>query len=112
MTALLRRAQLQNGVALSMALGTEYNAFIGPLHGFCPYSANRSNHNNPRITPSETLAPWPGRARVLRRCPPPPPLADGLDGRPTLTEHDLALAFALHIDRLLDADVAVAQFLP
>ncbi len=38
--------------------------------------------------------------------------ADRLDGRAALAEHDLALALALDIDRLLDAHRAVAQFLP
>ena len=39
-------------------------------------------------------------------------LADRLDGLPALADHDLALAFALDINRLLDADFAAAQFLP
>src|SRR5215831_4306289 len=33
--------------------------------------------------------------------------ADRLDGLPALAEHDLALAFALHVDRLLDPRRAV-----
>src|SRR5262245_21631590 len=39
-------------------------------------------------------------------------LADRLDGLAALAEHDLALAFALDVDRLLDANVPRAQFLP
>src|SRR6476620_10116782 len=39
-------------------------------------------------------------------------LADRLDGLAALSEHDLALAFALDVDRLLDPNVARAQFLP
>src|SRR5215475_3688558 len=38
--------------------------------------------------------------------------ADRLDGLPALAQHDLALAFALHIDRLLDAHGAVLELLP
>src|ERR1700681_435410 len=38
--------------------------------------------------------------------------ADGLDGLPAFAEHDLALAFALDIDRLFDAHGAVFQLLP
>src|SRR5437763_11112691 len=38
--------------------------------------------------------------------------ADRLDGRAAFAEHDLALALALDIDRLFDAHVAAAQFLP
>src|SRR3954452_20620116 len=38
--------------------------------------------------------------------------ADRLDRLAALAEHDLALAFALHEDRLLDAHRAVAQLLP
>src|SRR5215472_7361204 len=38
--------------------------------------------------------------------------ADCLDGGAALAEHDLALAFALHVDRLLDPYRAVAQLLP
>src|SRR5581483_1567746 len=39
-------------------------------------------------------------------------LPDRLDGGAAFAEHDLALALALDIDRLLDADVALAQLLP
>src|SRR4029077_16730832 len=38
--------------------------------------------------------------------------ADRLDGLPALAEHDLALAFALDIDRLLDPDRAVLALRP
>src|SRR5271169_3498444 len=38
--------------------------------------------------------------------------SNGLDGLPALAEHDLALAFALDIDRLFDTDGAVPQLLP
>src|SRR5262249_7068447 len=37
---------------------------------------------------------------------------DRLDGLAALAEHDLALALALHIDRLLDADRAALALLP
>src|SRR5262249_52878134 len=39
-------------------------------------------------------------------------LADRLYGLAALAEHDFALAFALDVDRLLDANIARAQFLP
>ncbi len=38
--------------------------------------------------------------------------SDGFDRLPAFAEHDLALAFALDIDRLLDANRAVPQLLP
>src|SRR5262249_21755958 len=38
--------------------------------------------------------------------------ADLLDGPALGAEHDLALALARHVDRLLDPDTAVLQFLP
>src|ERR1700675_1948043 len=38
--------------------------------------------------------------------------ANCLDRLPALAEDNLTLAFPFHVDRLLDADVAAAQFLP
>src|SRR5665811_1755136 len=38
--------------------------------------------------------------------------ADRLEGLPAFADHDLALALALHIDRLLNTDIAAPQFLP
>src|SRR5665213_3422378 len=38
--------------------------------------------------------------------------ANRLERLPVFADDDLALAFALHVDRLLDANVAAAQFLP
>ena len=43
---------------------------------------------------------------------PPRRFADRLEGLPAFADHDLALALALHIDRLLDPDIAAPQFLP
>src|SRR5579871_2592964 len=118
MPAVLARHQLQDGTRFSVALHAENDAFIAPLHplrlplGSLPCLLPRKFEPDLPIA-FRIIAPGLAHlheqeqmhlllddVRDLAACLRP----YRPDGLSVPAEHDLALACALYIDRLLDAD--------
>src|SRR5271156_2561994 len=131
MPAALMRHQLENDARLAMALDAEHDGFVRPLHGLYLVRLSSSAKADDKSLFRKFQAHFPVTLRIVlpaladldveeqvyrvldnfgdvgaRRRP------DRLDRLARFTEHDLTLAFARDIDRLLDAHRAVAQFLP
>src|ERR1700741_118596 len=121
MAPMVTRHQLEDAIRLPVPLDPQYDAFIRPLHvgtvskslfrKFQTHGAIALRIFSPAFTHLHKQEEMhlglndPGNLLAGR-------FADGLDGLPSFAEHDLALAFALDINGLLDADVTGAQFLP
>src|SRR5215208_4915593 len=118
MAAMLARHQLDDGTRLAMSFDTQHNAVIGPLHAASLLLRKFQAHAPVAlgiVAPAFTyLHEQEKMHRLLRYSRDLFPCfrADGLDRGTAFAEHDLALAFPLHIDRLLDPHRAVPQLLP
>ncbi len=135
MTAVRARQQFDDGVGLAMPPHAQYDAFIDPFHGwsripFTPaIAASKRSFLRLFLGKLQThfaialgiIAPAVAHLHeqeqvhrltddlgdLLARIG-----ADRLDGRPALAEHDLALAFTLDENRLLDANGLVLALGP
>src|SRR6476646_10111559 len=108
MAAMLARHQFEDSAPLPVALDAKHDAFVGPLHrgsGLREFQSHlavalgvvapafadlHEQEQMDRLL--ENLADFAARLG-----------ADGLDALAALAQHDLALALALHIDRLFDS---------
>src|SRR6202011_3234340 len=136
MAAMALRHHLEDGVRLAVAAGAQDDAVVGPLHDqrfVPPRDSVPAGTCGPALGASIMGKLEPDLAIAFRIVAPVLAhfheqhqvhfgfdgvrdlaarfAADRLDGLAALAEHDLALAFALHVDRLLDPYRAVLEFL-
>src|SRR5262249_45090628 len=119
MTAVRAGHQLEDGIALPVALHPEHDAFIGPLHRWLSLLLRKLEPHS--TVPLGIVAPALAYLHEQEQVHggfdhvgdlAPRLGADRLDGGSALAEHDLPLALALNVDRLLDPGRAILELLP
>src|SRR3954471_7031378 len=112
MAAMLARHQFEDSTPLPVALDAKHDAFVGPLHRGLVLREFQSHLTIALGVVAPAFAHLHEQEQMDRLLENLADIAprlgsDGLDALAAFAQHDLALALALHIDRLLDSHGAV-----